>query len=83
MQATLQLQNSATAATAPADAIALQSEDESTKRLLKREDERQKLFHKISNKYFEVPNGYLQVEVLVVRWEKDLDEFKEHDTEAS
>ena len=82
MQAAPQRQNSATAVAGSADAIVLQSGDESTKRQLKREDERQKLFHRISNKYFDVPNGYLKVEVLVIRWDKNLDEFKDHDKEV-
>ncbi|KAH6612118.1 hypothetical protein C7974DRAFT_370557 [Boeremia exigua] len=48
---------------------------------LTREAERQTHFQKISNGVFEVPNGYRKVEVTIIRWHEQLDEFKGHGKE--
>ncbi|KAJ4356503.1 uncharacterized protein N0V89_004537 [Didymosphaeria variabile] len=71
-------QNSATLA----DSVAiLRPDDEAIKEELKREAERQTLFQKVSNFKLDAPNGYRKVEVLIIRWDESIDEFKGHDKE--
>ncbi|OCK73231.1 hypothetical protein K432DRAFT_271020, partial [Lepidopterella palustris CBS 459.81] len=41
------------------------------------------LFQSEVNKKMDVPNGYLNVGVLMLRWQKGLDEFPKHDQEVS
>lgn len=61
----------------------LQPQDKESKRILKREDARQKLFDKVSNTVLDIPNGYREVHVLIIRWDESVDEFKGHDKEVS
>jgi hypothetical protein len=70
------LQNSAlsTAVLRPEDVVA--------KEELKREAERQTLFQKVSNEILDIPSGYRKVEVLIIRWDESVDEFKGHDGEV-
>ncbi|KAI4922709.1 hypothetical protein J4E90_001142 [Alternaria incomplexa] len=44
---------------------------------LKREAERRTLFQKTSNNALDIPNGYRKVEVLILRWDESIDEFKD------
>jgi hypothetical protein len=61
----------------------LQPQDKEATRILKREDERQKLFDKVSNTVLDIPNGYREVHVLIIRWDERVDEFKGHNKEVS
>jgi ABC-type cobalt transport system substrate-binding protein len=83
LPSTLSRQNSANVVPVSEDLAVLHSEDGNATRQLKREDERQKLFQKISNKVLDIPTGYRKVEVLIIRWDKKIDEFKGHDGEVS
>jgi hypothetical protein len=83
MAPALSRQSSVPAVTVSQDVDILQPETEETKRVLKREDERQKLFDKVSNTILDIPNGYCKVEVLIIRWDESIDEFKDHDKEVS
>lgn len=49
----------------------------------KREAERQAWFQNKSNNILEIPNGYLKVAVLIIRWHDEIDEFKGHDEEVN
>ncbi|KAF2475654.1 uncharacterized protein BDR25DRAFT_253097 [Lindgomyces ingoldianus] len=61
-----------------------QPEDEEAKRSLQRESERQTWFQSKANEYLNIPNGYLKVAVLIIRWHEGIDEFKEgHDQEIA
>lgn len=64
------------------DAAILHPIEEAAKEELKREAERQILFQKISNDILDIPNGYLKVEVLIIRWDENIDEFKGHKAEV-
>lgn len=57
--------------------------DKLAKEELNREAERQAIFQKVSNEILKIPNGYLKVEVLIIRWNEDLDDFKEHSQEVT
>jgi len=48
---------------------------------LKREAERRTLFQKTSNKVLDIPNGYRRVEVLILRWDESIDDFKDGHTQ--
>lgn len=48
-----------------------------------REPERQALFQKRSNKTLELPNGYLKVAVLIIRWDPSIDDFEGHTEEVN
>ena len=51
---------------------------------LKREAERRTLFQKTSNNVLDIPNGYRKVEVLILRWDESIDEFKDgHNQEVT
>jgi len=51
---------------------------------LKREAERRTLFQKTSNNALDIPNGYRKVEVLILRWDESIDEFKDgHNKEVT
>jgi hypothetical protein len=47
------------------------------------ERERQALFQKVSNGILGSPNGYREVEVLLIRWDESIDQFKDHTEEVS
>jgi hypothetical protein len=49
---------------------------------LKREAERQTLFHKVANGILGSPNGYREVEVLIIRWDESIDQFEGHTQEV-
>jgi hypothetical protein len=49
---------------------------------LKREAERQTLFQKIANGILGSPNGYREVQVLIIRWDESIDQFKGHTKEV-
>jgi hypothetical protein len=69
---------------APDGVVIVTPEDDKAKlELLKREDERQKLFDSESNEVLNIPNGYREAEVLIVRWDEELDEFVGHTKEVS
>lgn len=57
--------------------------DEEAKRELNREAERRTLFQNVSNGILQIPNGYRKVEVLIIRWDESVDEFKGHEQEVS
>lgn len=58
-------------------------EDEGATLELKKESERQTWFQKKANTVLDIPNGYLKVSVLIVRWHEKIDEFKKgHDDEV-
>jgi hypothetical protein len=57
--------------------------DKNEERELKRESERQTWFQDESNNILDIPNGYLNVFVLLIRWHEDIDEFKGHGDEVS
>ncbi|KAF2684475.1 hypothetical protein K458DRAFT_302466 [Lentithecium fluviatile CBS 122367] len=48
-----------------------------------RESERQAWFQNVSNDILKIPNGYLKVAVLIIRWDREIDEFKGHDEEIA
>jgi hypothetical protein len=56
--------------------------DEITKAELKREADRQTLFQKVANDILGSPNGYRQVQVLIIRWDESIDQFKGHTKEV-
>jgi hypothetical protein len=58
-------------------------EDEKEERELKRESRRQTWFQDEANNILDIPNGYLNVFVLIIRWHEDIDEFKGHADEVS
>jgi hypothetical protein len=60
-----------------------QSEAEGEQRESLREPIRQALFQRKSNKALKLPNGYLKVAVLIIRWDKSIDDFKGHTEEVS
>jgi len=64
------------------DTVVLRPGDNAAKEDLKRETERQAIFQKVSNEILKIPNGYLKVEVLIIRWHEALDDFKEHTPEV-
>jgi hypothetical protein len=64
------------------DLTVLRPDDEDAKRELKREAERRTLFQKVSNDILDIPNGYRKVEVLIIRWDESIDEFKDHKQEV-
>jgi hypothetical protein len=47
-----------------------------------REPTRQALFLNASNRALNLPNGYLKVEVLIIRWDESIDDFKGHTEEV-
>ncbi|KAI4643555.1 hypothetical protein J4E93_006565 [Alternaria ventricosa] len=57
--------------------------NEEAKRELNREAERRTLFQNVSNGVLQIPNGYRKVEVLIIRWDESVDEFKGHEQEAA
>ncbi|KAH7072410.1 hypothetical protein FB567DRAFT_454441 [Paraphoma chrysanthemicola] len=59
------------------DSPILRVDDQPLKEQLKREAERQALFHQVSNDKLGIPNGYKKVEVLLLRWDESIDEFPE------
>lgn len=65
------------------EVIETPNDDRARLELLKREDERQKLFDSESNEVLNIPNGYREAEVLIVRWDEELDEFPGHTEEVS
>jgi len=58
-------------------------EDEAAEQELKEETERQAWFQNEANDSLDIPNGYLKVNVLIIRWHEDIDEFEGHDKEVS
>jgi hypothetical protein len=58
-------------------------EDEAAKKELKEETERQAWFQNEVNDRLDIPNGYLKVNVLIIRWHEDIDEFEGHNEEVS
>ena len=58
-------------------------EDEAAKQEFKEETERQAWFQNEANDRLDIPNGYLKVNVLIIRWHEDIDEFEGHDKEVS
>jgi hypothetical protein len=58
-------------------------EDEAAKKELKEETERQSWFQNEVNDRLDIPNGYLKVNVLIIRWHEDIDEFDGHNEEVS
>lgn len=48
-----------------------------------REPERQAVFQRRSNQALKLPNGYLKVAVLIMRWDESVDDFKGHTGEVS
>ncbi|KAF2795883.1 hypothetical protein K505DRAFT_301288 [Melanomma pulvis-pyrius CBS 109.77] len=58
-------------------------EDEDAKRELKKESERQTWFQNEANDTLKIPNGYLKVSVLIIRWHEDIDEFEGHNEEIA
>ncbi|KAH3915673.1 hypothetical protein HBI56_146780 [Parastagonospora nodorum] len=81
MASVLPQQGSTPQAIVSQDMNVLGPADDDTKRVLKREDERQKRFDKMSNTVLDIPNGYRKVEVLIIRWDESIDEFKGHGKE--
>jgi hypothetical protein len=57
-------------------------EDVLTRDELKREADRQTLFQKVANGILGSPNGYRQVEVLIIRWDESIDQFDGHTPEV-
>lgn len=57
--------------------------DHNDQQELKREPERQALFRNAANKALHLPNGYLKVAVLIIRWDETIDDFKGHTKEVS
>jgi hypothetical protein len=55
---------------------------ESDQRIQQREPTRQTLFQKKCNDTLELPNGYLKVAVLIIRWDESIDDFKGHTEEV-
>ena len=60
----------------------LRPDNEAAKQELDREIKRRAAFEKESNRIYNVPDGYRKVEVLIVRWDESIDEFKGHNTEV-
>jgi hypothetical protein len=56
--------------------------DEKEKAELKRDEERRGIFQKFSNDVLNVPSGYRKVEVLIIRWDESIDDFKGHNNEV-
>src|SRR5690242_10144807 len=56
---------------------------ESDQRGTQREAVRQAIFQKGSNEALQLPNGYLKVAVLIIRWHEIIDDFKGHTEEVS
>jgi hypothetical protein len=56
----------------------LQPEEKKVEREADREDD----FNKVSDEAWDAPNGYLKVEVLIIRWHENIDEFKGHTKEV-
>ncbi|KAH7382740.1 hypothetical protein DE146DRAFT_240565 [Phaeosphaeria sp. MPI-PUGE-AT-0046c] len=81
--------NSGSAATIPCfknfalaeSSTATQSGVETEHKELIREPKRQALFQTNSNKALELPDGYLKVAVLMIRWDESIDDFKDRHTE--
>ena len=48
-----------------------------------REPVRQAVFQRRSNQALKLPNGYLKVAVLIIRWDESIDDFKGHTEEVS
>jgi hypothetical protein len=74
--------NSQSSALIAANTAVLRPSDVAAKEELTREAERQTLFQKVSNEILDIPNGYRNVEVLIIRWDESVDEFKGHDSEV-
>lgn len=49
---------------------------------VKKETERQDWFQTEANDKLNIPNGYLEVNVLIIRWHEELDEFEGHNDEV-
>jgi hypothetical protein len=47
------------------------------------ECDRQAHFQNVSNGILGTPNGYREVEVLIIRWDESIDQFKGHTEEVS
>jgi hypothetical protein len=75
-------QNSIVVPVAVDDLTYLDPCDEEAKKELNREAERRTLFQNVSNGILEIPNGYRKVEVLIIRWDESVDEFKDHKQEV-
>jgi hypothetical protein len=68
----------------PDDAAAVQSarkEEEEMER--KRDAVRQAIFQEASDEALEIPLGYLNVAVKIIRWDESIDDFKGHTEEVS
>lgn len=48
----------------------------------KREAERLNLFQTTCNKALKIPNGYVKVAVLILRWDEKIDDFPGHTEEV-
>jgi hypothetical protein len=64
------------------DEAILHDDDKEAKERLKREAEQQALFQKVSNDRLGIPNGYRQVQVLLIRWHESIDDFPAHSAEV-
>ncbi|KAH8729022.1 hypothetical protein GQ44DRAFT_571519, partial [Phaeosphaeriaceae sp. PMI808] len=54
---------------------------ESNHQISQREPTRQALFQRKANEALSLPNGYLDVAVLIMRWDESIDDFKGHTEE--
>jgi hypothetical protein len=62
----------------------LRPDDDNATKRLERDAEHRTLFERLCNTKLGMPNGYKQVEVLLIRWDESIDDFKVgHSQEAS
>ena len=66
----------------PEDVTNSQPGDKKMDRASQREAERQLLFQNEVNDALDIPNGYSNVAVLVVRWDESIDDFTGHSEEV-
>ncbi|KAF2113490.1 hypothetical protein BDV96DRAFT_549394 [Lophiotrema nucula] len=60
-----------------------QEDEEKAKRLLQRESERQLWFQNEVNNRLQIPNGYLKVALLIIRWDEKIDDLAGHTEEVT
>lgn len=63
--------------------VLLHPDDEAQRQELAREAARRATFDRASNKKYGIRGGYRKVEVLIIRWDEAIDEYKDgHDVEV-
>jgi hypothetical protein len=62
--------------------LGFQSGSDIDQRETQREAVRQAIFQRRSNNALKLPNGYLKVAALIIRWDEKIDDFKGHTEEV-